>query len=68
MSQKTNFNFCFLGGCDRHRFILVAIDYFTKWVEASSYAHVTQKVVKKFIEKDLICRYGPPDKIVTDNA
>jgi hypothetical protein len=28
----------------------------------------TQKVVKRFIEKDLICRYGPPEKIVTDNA
>ena len=51
-----------------HRFILVAIDYFTKWVEASSYAHVTQNVVKRFIEKNLICRYGPPEKIVTDNA
>jgi hypothetical protein len=37
-----------------HRFILVAIDYFMKWVEAYSYAHVTQKVVKRFIKKDLI--------------
>ncbi|EOY03788.1 RNA-directed DNA polymerase (Reverse transcriptase), Ribonuclease H [Theobroma cacao] len=27
-----------------HRFILVAIDYFTKWVKAASYANVTQKV------------------------
>ncbi|XP_061965340.1 uncharacterized protein LOC133689500 [Populus nigra] len=53
---------------NRHQFILVAIDYFTKWVEASSYVHVTQKVVKCFIEKDLICRYGSPEKIVTDNA
>jgi hypothetical protein len=43
-----------------HRFILVAIDYFTKWVEANLYAHVTQKVVKRFIEKDLICLYGLP--------
>ena len=51
-----------------HRFILVAIDYFTKWVEARSFAHVTQKVVKKFIEKDLICWYGPPERIITDNA
>jgi len=51
-----------------HRFILVAIDYFTKWVEACSYAHVTQKVVKRFIERDLIYRYGLPERIVTDNA
>jgi ribonuclease HI len=51
-----------------HRFILVAIDYFTKWVEACSYAHVTQKVVKQFIKRYLICRYGLPERIVIDNA
>ena len=34
-----------------HRFILVAIDYFTKWVEAGSFDYVTQKVVKKFVER-----------------
>jgi hypothetical protein len=37
-------------------------------VEANSYAHVTQKVVKRFVEKDLICRYSPPEKIVINNA
>jgi len=42
---------------NRQRFILVAIDYFTKWVEAVSYANVTRKVVVKFIKKELICRY-----------
>jgi len=51
-----------------HRFILVAIDYFTKWVEAASYANVTRKVVAKFIGKELIYRYGIPDRIITDNA
>ena len=30
---------------NRHRFILVAIDYFTKWVEAASYTNVTSQVV-----------------------
>jgi hypothetical protein len=50
-----------------HRFILMAIDYFTKWEEACSFAHVTQKVVKKFVERfDL--SYGPPEKIITNNA
>nr|XP_027189420.1 protein NYNRIN-like [Cicer arietinum] len=51
-----------------HRFILVAIDYFTKWVEAASYANVTRSVVVKFIKRELICRYGLPNKIITDNA
>jgi len=51
-----------------HKSILVAINYFIKWVEASSYAHVTRKVVKRFVEKDLICRYSLPERIVINNA
>ena len=51
-----------------HRFILVVIDYFTKWVEAASYASVTRSVVVKFIKKEIICRYGLPKKIITNNA
>jgi len=53
---------------NRRRFILVAIDYFTKWVEAASYASVTRSVVVKFIKKEIICRYGLPKKIITNNA
>jgi hypothetical protein len=51
-----------------HRFILVAIDYFTKWVEAASYANVTKLVVVRFIKNQLICRYGVPSRIITDNG
>ncbi|XP_058727787.1 uncharacterized protein LOC131599463 [Vicia villosa] len=51
-----------------HRFILVAIDYFTKWVEAASYANVTRQVVVRFIKNNIICRYGIPSKIITDNG
>ncbi|KAA0037801.1 hypothetical protein E5676_scaffold968G00130 [Cucumis melo var. makuwa] len=51
-----------------HRFILVAIDYFTKWIEAASYYNVTRGVVLKFIKKELICRYGLLEGIITDNA
>ena len=40
-----------------HHFILVAIDYFTKWVEAESYANVTRQVVLRFFKNQLICRY-----------
>ena len=51
-----------------HRFILVAIDYFTKWVEAASYANVTKQVVVRFIKNQIICQYGVPSKIIIDNG
>ena len=53
---------------NEHRFILFVIDYFTKWVEAASYASVTRSVVVRFIKKEIICRYGLPRKTITDNA
>ncbi|XP_022736187.1 uncharacterized protein LOC111289419 [Durio zibethinus] len=51
-----------------HRFIFVMIDYFTKWVEAASYASVTRSVVCKFIKREIMCRYGLPETIISDNA
>ena len=48
-----------------HRFILVAIDYFTKWVEAASFASVTKNVVARFIKQNVICHYGIPERIIT---
>ncbi|XP_059295517.1 uncharacterized protein LOC132048848 [Lycium ferocissimum] len=50
-----------------HRFILIAIDYFTKWVEAASYSSVTKKVVTDFVRNNIICRFGIPKSIITDN-
>ena len=51
-----------------HRFIFVVIDYFTKWVEATSYASVTKLVVARFIKREIICRYGLPERIISDNG
>lgn len=30
---------------EQRKFLIVAIDYFTKWVEAKSLAHITEKKV-----------------------
>ncbi|XP_012481076.1 uncharacterized protein LOC105795973 [Gossypium raimondii] len=51
-----------------HRFIFVVIDYFTKWVEAASYANVTKSAVSKFLKKEIICRYEIPERIISDNT
>nr|XP_033511691.1 uncharacterized protein K02A2.6-like [Nicotiana tomentosiformis] len=51
-----------------HRFILVAINYFKKWVEAASYKAVTKKVVADFVRDRIVCRFRVPESIIIDNA
>ncbi|XP_060184144.1 uncharacterized protein LOC132613872 [Lycium barbarum] len=51
-----------------HRFILVAIDYFRKWVEEPSHKSVTKKVVADFVRNNIICQFGIPESIITDNG
>ncbi|RVW89168.1 Retrovirus-related Pol polyprotein from transposon 17.6 [Vitis vinifera] len=51
-----------------HEFILVAIDYFTKWVEAASYARLTSTRVANFIRSHIICRYGVPHELILDRG
>nr|XP_009628251.1 uncharacterized protein LOC104118655 [Nicotiana tomentosiformis] len=50
-----------------HHFILVAIDYFTKWGEVSTHKAVTKKVVADFVQNNTVCRFGIPESIITDN-
>ncbi|KAL0462413.1 UNVERIFIED_CONTAM: hypothetical protein Slati_0128900 [Sesamum latifolium] len=48
--------------------LLVAVDYFTKWVEAEPLARITEGEVMKFIWKNIICRFGIPREIISDNG
>ena len=49
-----------LKALNEHEYILVAINYFTKWVEAASYSMLKAKHMARFIENNIICRYGVP--------
>ena len=53
------------GGC---RFIVVAVDYFTKWAEVEALATITTGNVQSFLWKSIVCRYGIPHAFVTDNG
>jgi hypothetical protein len=47
--------------------LLVAVDKFTKWVEAKPIRKLDGKTALKFI-KDIVVRFGIPDSIITDNG
>ncbi|GKU89586.1 hypothetical protein SLEP1_g3710 [Rubroshorea leprosula] len=51
-----------------HSFIIVATDYFTKWVEAKPMKKVNQYDVIKFIKEDIIHRFGLPETITIDQG
>ncbi len=50
-----------------NKYILVAIDHYSKWCEAKAVANHGAKIAAKFLEDDLICRYGVLRFILTDN-
>ncbi|XP_016178934.1 uncharacterized protein LOC107621425 [Arachis ipaensis] len=50
------------------KFFLVSIDYFSKWIEAQPLAKITAENVRSFIWKNIICRFGIPKKIISDNG
>ncbi|RVW59328.1 Transposon Ty3-I Gag-Pol polyprotein [Vitis vinifera] len=50
------------------KFLLVATNYFSKWVEAEAYASIKDKDVTKFVWKNIVCRFGIPHTIIADNG
>jgi len=50
------------------KFLVVAIDYFTKWVEVEPLAKITQQNVKNFVWKNIVCGFGVPRVLMSDNG
>ena len=50
----------------RHRFVLVATDYFTKWAKAVLLKNMTYMEVIDFILKHITHRFGIPRTLTTD--
>ena len=50
------------------KLLLVATDYFSKWIEAEDFTSIKDKDVVQFVWKNIICRFGIPQSIVTDNG
>ncbi|KAL5571033.1 hypothetical protein UlMin_020630 [Ulmus minor] len=50
------------------KYAVVAIDYYTKWVEAEALAKITEQNVTAFIWKNIVCRFGVPRELVSDHG
>ena len=51
---------------NRH-WLIVATDYFMKWVEAEPLVSIRDKDSIKFVWKNIITRFGIPKTIISDN-
>ncbi|XP_071695193.1 uncharacterized protein [Rutidosis leptorrhynchoides] len=49
------------------KFLVVAIDYFTKWVEAKALVTITSRRIRNFFWEDIVCSYGIPNEIFSEN-
>jgi len=51
-----------------NKYILVVIDHYSKWCEAKAVADHGAKTSTRFLEDDIICRFGVPKFILTNNG
>ena len=55
-------------GTGQTKFLVIRIDYFTKWVEVEPLVNITQQNVKSFVWKSIVCRFGVLRVLVSDNG
>ena len=51
-----------------NRYITVATDYLTRWPEAKAIPDTTANTVAKFIFEEIVCRYGCPTVLLSDQG
>nr|GEU77139.1 reverse transcriptase domain-containing protein [Tanacetum cinerariifolium] len=57
----------FLEGPGKVKFLIEAIDYFTKWIEAKPVATITGNQIKKFVWENIVRRFRLLGEIIADN-
>ncbi|GKC08635.1 reverse transcriptase domain-containing protein [Tanacetum coccineum] len=55
-------------GPGKVKFLIIAINYFIKWIEAKPVATITGNQVKKFVWDNIVYRFGLLGEIVSDNG
>jgi hypothetical protein len=50
------------------KFTFVAVEYFTKWIEARAVSTITSKTAQKFFWQNIVCCFGVPSELTVDNG
>ena len=50
------------------RYIILAVDFFTKYLEGIAVNEADAQTVAKFIHSDIICRHGVPKELTSDRG
>ena len=50
------------------KFLILAIDHFTKWIEVEAISTTTEARIQHFFWKEVICRFGIPHILIMDNG
>ena len=53
---------------ENKKYLLVGIDYFTKWVEAEPLANIRDVDAKRFVWKNIVTRFGVPHTLFSNNG
>jgi hypothetical protein len=51
-----------------YKYALMAVEYFTKWIESKPITNITSATMKKFFWQNIICRFRVPRVIMVDNV
>ena len=58
----------FLIGVRQLKFLVVGINYFTKWVEAESLATIIERNIRSFVWRNIIYKFEISRVLVSDNG
>jgi transposase InsO family protein len=50
------------------KYVVVAVEYFSKWIEANPLATITSATVQKLFWQSIVCRFGVSKAITVDNG
>jgi IS30 family transposase len=50
------------------KYVVVAVEYFSKWIETKPLATITSATIQKFFSQNIVCRFGVPKAITVDNG